>query len=108
MQRHPQLADEDVRDVFFTFVDNNYNWQGKTGKDLMAVLEFAREAYFRPSETIQEKVLKAAKVQEKVGVMQFPGATDSQSGISPELKQSIEELKATGMSEEKAIELLSE
>ncbi len=109
VKRHPELEnDADVREVFFDFVDSNYNWNGKTGKDLMTVLELARENMFKPSETIQERVLKGANVQEKVNAMQFPGGTQARSEYSPEMRKSIDELKATGMSEEKAVELLSE
>ena len=49
------MSDPDVREVFFDFVDQNYLWQGKSGKDFMAVLEMAYENMFKPSETIQEK-----------------------------------------------------
>lgn len=106
--RHEELKDADVREVFFDFVDSNYNWQNKNGKELMTVLELARENMFKPSETIQERVLKGANVQEKVNAMQFPGGTVSKTAYSPEMRKSIDELKATGMSEEKAIELLSD
>jgi hypothetical protein len=108
VERKSELKDEDVREVFFDFVDANYVWQGKSGKDLIAVLEMAHEAMFRPSETVQERVLKAAGVQEKVNAMQFPGGTGAKTTFSPEMQKSIDELKATGMSEDKAIELLSE
>lgn len=108
VKRHPELNDADVREVFFDFVDSNYNWNGKTGKDLMTVLELARENMFKPSETIQERVLKGANVQEKVNAMQFPGGTNARTEYSPEMRKSIDELKATGMSEEKALELLSD
>jgi len=108
IQRHPELADEDVREVYFDFVENNFNWQGKTGKSLMTTLELARESMFKPSESIQERVLKGANVAEKVNAMQFPGGTIAKQAISPELQKSVDELKATGMSEEKALELLSE
>lgn len=108
VERHPELKDADVREVFFDFVDSNYVWNGKTGKDLMTVLELARENMFKPSETIQERVLKGANVQEKVNAMQFPGGTIAKTGYSPEMKKSIDELVATGMSEEKALELLSD
>lgn len=108
VERKPELKDEDVREVFFDFVDANYVWQGKSGKDLIAVLEMAHEAMFRPNETVQERVLKAAGVQEKVNAMQFPGGTGAKTTFSPEMQRSIDELKATGMSEDKAIELLSE
>ncbi len=108
VQRHPELKDTDVREVFFDFVDSNYNWNGKTGKNLMTVLELARENMFKPSETIQERVLKGANVQEKVNAMQFPGGTNIRTEYSPEMRKSIDELKATGMSEEKAVELLAE
>jgi len=107
--KHPELADTDVREVFFDFVDSNYNWQNKGGKDLMVVLELARENMFKPSETIQERVLAGANVQEKVNAMQFPGGTViKQSALSPEVKKSVDELVATGMSEEKALQLISD
>ena len=63
---------------------------------------------FKPSETITERVLKGATVQEKVNAMQFPGGTIAKQDYSPEMKNSISELVATGMSEEKAAELLSD
>lgn len=107
---HTELKDEDVREVFFDWVDSNYNWQDKTGKALSGVLEMAYDAYFKPTETVQERVLKAANVAEKVGAMNFPGGTGNggAGGLSPEMRQSVNELKATGMSEDKAIELLSD
>lgn len=108
INRHPELQDEDTREVFFDFVDTNYKWDTKSGKELMTMLELARENMFKPSESIQERVLKGANVQEKVNAMQFPGGTIVKPAISPELKKDIEELKATGMSEEKAFELLSD
>lgn len=108
VDRYPEFKDEDVREVFFDFVDSNYNWSNKTGKELMTVLELARENMFKPSETIQERVLKGANVQEKINAMQFPGGTVARSDYSPEMRKSIDELKATGMSEEKAVELLSD
>jgi hypothetical protein len=108
VDRHPELKDVDTREVFFDFVDSNYNWQNKGSKELMTVLELARENMFRPAETIQERVLKGANVQEKVNAMQFPGGTVNKPDHSPELRKSIDELKATGMSEEKALELLAD
>jgi len=108
VDRHTELKDDDAREVFFDFVDSNYNWQNKSGKELMTVLELARESMFKPSETIQDRVLKAANVQEKVNAMQFPGGTVAKNDFSPDVRKSIDELKATGLSEEKAIELLSE
>lgn len=106
--RHDELKDEDVREVFFDFVDSNYNWQGKSGKDLLTILELAKEAMFKPSESIEERVIKGANVQEKVNAMQFPGGTGGKQDFSPEMRKSIDELKATGMSEDKAIALLSD
>lgn len=106
--RHTELGDEDTREVFFDFVDSNYKWQGKGGKELMTVLELARESMFKPSESIQERVLKGANVQEKVNAMQFPGGTVATTEYSPEMRKSLDELIATGISEEKAIELLSD
>ena len=108
VNRHNEFKDEDVREVFFDFVDSNYNWQNKSGKELMTVLELARESMFKPDETIQERVLKGADVQNKVNAMQFPGGTIAKTAYSPEVKNSIDELTATGMSEEKALELLSD
>jgi len=108
IDRHSELKDEDMREVFFDFVDQNFNWQGKNGKDLMTVLEIARESMFKPSETVQERVIKAAGVAEKVNAMQFPGGTMNNKSDSPDKSQSIKELVSTGMSEEKARELLSE
>lgn len=108
VERHSELKDEDTREVFFDFVDSNYNWQNKNGKDLMTVLELARESMFKPSETIQERVLKGANVQEKVNAMQFPGGSISKAALSPEMKSSVDELVRTGMSEAKALELLSD
>ncbi len=106
--KHAELKDEDVREVFFDFVDQNYVWQGKSGKELMTTLELAHEAMFKPSETVQARVLKGAGVQEKVNAMQFPGGTGAKTAHSPEIQKSIDELKATGMDEQKAIELLSD
>jgi hypothetical protein len=108
IDRHSELKDEDTREVFFDFVDANYNWQNKGGKELMTVLELARENMFKPSETIQERVLKGANVQEKVNAMQFPGGSIAKTDYSPEMRKSIDEIVATGMSEEKAIELLAD
>jgi len=106
--RHSELKDSDTREVFFDFVDSNYAWQNKGGKDLMTVLELARENMFKPSETIQERVLKGANVQEKVNAMQFPGGTVAKTDYSPEMRSSLDELIKTGMSEEKAVELISD
>lgn len=108
VDRHTELKDEDTREVFFDFVDSNYNWQNKSGKELMTVLELARENMFKPSETIQERVLKGANVQEKVNAMQFPGGSIAKTDYSPEMRKSIDEIVATGMSEAKAIELLAD
>lgn len=105
--KHAELKDEDVREVFFDFVDNNYAWQGKSGKELLTTLELAHEAMFKPAETVQQRVLTAAGVQAKVNAMQFPGGTGAKTSHSPEMQKSIDELKATGMSEEKAVELLT-
>lgn len=108
VDRTKELQDPDVREVFFDFVDANYMWQGKTGKELLTTLELAREAMFRPSETISQRVLKGADVAVKVNAMQFPGGTGGKVEYSAEMRKSIDEIKSTGMSEEKAIELLSE
>lgn len=103
-----ELKDPDIREVFFDFVDDNYRWQDKTPKELAAILSMAYENMFKPAETIQERVLKGAEVAEKVNAMQFPGGTGGGQAYSPEKKQSLDELKAIGMSEEKARELLED
>lgn len=107
--RHPEFKDEDAREVFFDFVDENYNWSNKSGAALMTILELAHENMFKPSETVEERVLKGAGVAEKVKTMSFPGGGAGQrQDLSPEMRKSVDELKATGMSEEKALELLAE
>ena len=106
--RTTELKDPDVREIFFDFVDANYNWQNKSGKDLMTVLELARENMFKPSESIQERVIKGAGVAEKINAMSFSGNTDSKIEISEDKRKSLKELTDTGMSEEKANELLSD
>lgn len=106
--RHPELSDVDTREVFFDFVESNYNWQDKTGKDLMTVLELARENMFKPSETIQERVLKSAGVQQKVNAMQFPGGSVVKPGYTPEQQKSINELTAMGYSEKDALDMISD
>lgn len=105
---HAELKDEDVREVFFDFVDSNYVWQDKSGKALSGVLDMAYEAYFKPAQSVQDRVLRAAGVAEKVGAMNFPGGTGARTTHSPEMQASIKELTDTGMSEDKAIELLSD
>lgn len=107
VDKHAQLKDEDVREVFFDFVDSNYAWEGKSGKALATILEMAYDNMFRPAESVQDRVLKAAGVAEKVNATQFPGGTGGKTTYSPEMQKSIDELKATGMSEEKAVQLLS-
>ncbi len=108
LTRKPQLADEDTREAFLQFVDNNYVWQGKSGKALIGVLEMAYDNMFRPAETIQERVIQGANVQSKVNAMQFPGGTSGKIDLAPDKKQSVQELTALGMSEETARELISE
>jgi len=108
VNRHDELKDEDTREVFFDFVDSNFSWQNKSGKELMTVLELAKESMFKQSESIQERVLKGADVQNKINAMQFPGGTVAKADYSPEMKDSIKELTDTGMSEEKALSLLSD
>jgi len=108
VDRHVELKDPDVREVFFDFVDSHYNWQNKSGKELMTVLELAQESMFKEPQTITERVLKGADVQNKVNAMQFPGGTIAKTEYSPEVRKSIDELMETGMSEEKAVELLSD
>ena len=106
--RHDEFKDADTREVFFDFVETNYNVAGKTGKALMTVLELAHEAMYKPSETISERVLEGAKVSEKINAMQFPGGTVVKAALTPEQQKSVDELKATGMSEAKALALISD
>lgn len=107
VEKHPELKDQDMREVFFQFVESEYAWQGKSGKELSTTLELAFDNMFRPSESVQERVLKGADVQGKVNAMQFPGGTGSKTTYSPEMQKSIDEMKAAGLSEEAAVELLS-
>ena len=108
VDRHAEFKDPDTREVFFDFVETNFNVANKTGPQLMTVLELAREAMYKPSETIQERVLEGAKVAEKVNAMQFPGGTVVRAALTPSQQQSVDELKATGMSEAKALALITE
>lgn len=109
IERHETLKnDEDQREVFFDFVESDFNWQGKTGADLLRVLEMARETMFKPSESIQDRVLKSANVAEKVNAMQFPGGTITKPGLTPTQQKSVDEMVATGMSADKALELIME
>ena len=108
VDRHPEFQNQDTRDVFFDFVESNYAWKEKTGAPLMTVLELAREAMYKPSETLQERVLEGARVNEKINAMQFPGGTVVKAALTPAQQQSVDELKATGMSEAKALALISE
>lgn len=105
---HTELQDPDVRELFLEFVEENYAWQGKSGAPLNAILEMAHETFFRPAESMTERVLKGADVQAKANAMQFPGGTGSQTTRTPAQQRDLDELKATGMSEEKALELLSD
>ncbi len=103
-----ELQNEVTRDVFFDFVESNFNWQGKSGSDLSKVLTLAKEAFFRKPETLQERVLKSANVQEKVNAMQFPGGSASKAGLSPEMQASFDELKSQGLSDDQAMTLISD
>lgn len=104
--KHPEFKDQDVRAVFIEFFDSNYKIEGKTPKEAAAVLELAHQAMFRPNESVQERVIKAAGVQDRVNAMQFPGGTIVKSAISPADQKAIDEIVATGMSEEKARQLI--
>jgi hypothetical protein len=107
VSKHNELQDPATRDVFFEFVESNFNWQGKTGQDLQKVLDMAHQTMFRRSNNVQERVLKSANVQEKVNAMQFPGGSAGRPGLSPEVQSSIDELKAQGMTEQQALDLIS-
>lgn len=108
IESSPELQDSDVREVYFNLIDANYNWQGKTGKELRTVLDLAKRAMFPPSETIQEAVIKGAKVQEKVNAMQFPGGSIVKPGLTPGQQKDVDDMVATGMSEAKARALIFE
>lgn len=105
--RHQNLSDPDVRAVFFDFVDGTYNWNGKSGSELMAILELAHDSMFRPSETLQERVLNSVQAGKKVEAMDFPGGTFAKAGLPADQEASVRELMATGLSEETARELVS-
>lgn len=105
---HKELQDPDVREVFLDFVEENYNWQGKSGSQLNTVLAMAYETMFRPAETLTERVLKGADAQAKANAMQFPGGTGNSSTRTPAQQRDLDELMATGMPEDKALELISD
>ncbi len=106
--KYKDFKDPDTKQVFIDFFDSNYKIDGKGPKEVVQTLELARSAMFRPTESIQEKVIKSAGVQEKVNAMQFPGGTIVRSGLTADQQQSVNELKATGMSEDRARALILE
>lgn len=102
----PELQDPVTRQVFIDFFDANYKIEGKSPKEVTQTLNLAKQAVFRPAETVQERVLKGAEVQDKVNAMQFPGGTIVKTGLTPDQQQSIDEMVATGMSEDRARALI--
>ncbi len=104
--KNPEFQDQDVRDVFIEFFDSNYKLEGKTPAQAITTLELAKQAMFRPDETIQERALKAAGVQKEVSAMQFPGGSVPQQGVTQEQQNSINEMVAAGISEERARALI--
>lgn len=104
----PELKDPDIQQVYFDFIDANYQWQGKTGKDLRTVLDLAKQAMFRPNETVQEAALKGAKVQEKINAMQFPGGSIARAGLTPDQQKDVDDMVAAGIPESKARALILE
>lgn len=107
--KHAVFKDVDAKAVFMDFFDQNYKIDGKTPAQIAQTLELAQQAMFRPNESVQERVLKGAGVQEKVNAMQFPGGSIVRENITPEQQKSIDEIVATGkMSVEKARELILE
>jgi len=104
--KHPEFSDQNVRDVFVDFFDSNYKIDGKTGSQIAQVLELARSAMFKPTQSIEERVLKGANVQNKVNAMQFPGGTIVRNGLTPDQQRSVDEMKAAGISEDRARELI--
>ncbi len=104
--KHPEFSDQNVRDVFVDFFDSNYKIDGKTGTQIAQVLELARSAMFKPTQSIEERVLKGANVQNKVNAMQFPGGTIVRNGLTPDQQKSVDEMKAAGISEDRARELI--
>lgn len=105
-EKHPELSDKDVRDAFTDFFDLNFKLEGKDSKGISQVLEIAHAAMFRPNESIQERVIAGANVNEKVNAMQFPGGTLVQTGLTPEQDASVKEMVAAGVPEDKARELI--
>jgi hypothetical protein len=106
--KHPEFTDQNVRDVFVDFFDSNYKIDGKSGTQIAQVLELARSAMFKPTQSIEERVLKGANVQNKVNAMQFPGGTIVRNGLTPDQQKSVDEMKAAGISEDRARELILE
>jgi hypothetical protein len=107
LNKYPEFKDQEVRDTFIEFFDDNYKLEGKTPEQCKMVLELARQAMFRPEETVQERVLKAAGVQNQVNAMQFPGGTVVKQALPKEQQDSIDEMVKAGISEERAKELIS-
>jgi hypothetical protein len=105
-EKHIEFKDPAVKEVFTDFFDSNYKLEGKDAKGMMQVLELAHAAMFRPNETIQERVLEGANVQEKVNAMQFPGGSIVKTGLTPSQEQSVKEMVASGLSEDKARALI--
>lgn len=106
LNKHPEFQDPAVRETFIEFFDENYKLEGKSPEQSRLVLELARQAMFRPDETIQERVLKAAGVQNQVNAMQFPGGTVVKQALPKHQQDSIDEMVKAGISEERAKELI--
>lgn len=105
VNNNKQLQDPDFREVFFDFVDSDFNWQGKTPDQLNNILGLALTAMTGPVETFNDRVVKSTDAQKAVNAMNFPGGSVADQGFSKAREQQIAELEATGMSREKAIEL---
>lgn len=104
--KNAEFTDPDVRDVFIEFFDSNYKLEGKSPEQAIATLELAKQAMFRPDETIQERALIAAGVQKDVSAMQFPGGNVPQVGLNAEQAASIKEMVAAGVPEDRARALI--
>ena len=107
LNKYPEFKDPAVRETFIEFFDDNYKLEGKTPEQSKMVLELARQARFRPEESVQERVLKAAGVQNQVNAMQFPGGTVVKQALPQHQQDSIDEMVKAGISEERAKELIS-
>lgn len=106
---HKEFSDPNVKQAFIDFFDNTYIISGKTGNELRQVLKLGYESMFKPSQSINERVLKGTSVQNAVKTMQSSGGTAPTSTLTPEQQASINEIRSLrkDLSEQDALDLIS-